>query len=103
MVNLAEYDTPSLRKLKADIDKELASRRRNDARLAKQEMRKAAEKYGFSLSELVNPSTLKGGSSAPAKYQHPNDPSKTWSGRGRKPAWVKEYESSGRSLDELRI
>lgn len=28
--------------------------------------------------------------SGPAKYVHPTDPSKTWTGRGRRPGWVNE-------------
>ena len=40
---------------------------------------------------------------APAKYKHPGNPAKTWSGRGRQPAWVKEHLESGKDLDELLI
>ncbi|MFV8836516.1 H-NS family nucleoid-associated regulatory protein [Aquisalimonas sp. APHAB1-3] len=28
---------------------------------------------------------------------------KTWSGRGRKPAWLKAHEQAGRSLEEFRV
>ncbi len=38
-----------------------------------------------------------------AKYKHPADPKMTWSGRGRKPAWVQEWTDSGKSIDELLI
>lgn len=30
------------------------------------------------------------------KYGHPEDSSKTWSGRGIKPLWVKELEAEGK-------
>ena len=37
------------------------------------------------------------------KFQNPNDPSETWSGRGKSPRWVVELLAAGRSLDEFRI
>ncbi len=40
--------------------------------------------------------------SAP-KFANPDDPSQTWTGKGRQPAWVKDYIASGKSLDEIEI
>ena len=37
------------------------------------------------------------------KYRNPNDPSETWSGRGKTPRWMTEMIADGRSLDEFRI
>ena len=37
------------------------------------------------------------------KFRNPNNPSETWSGRGKSPQWVVELIASGRSLEELRI
>ncbi len=37
------------------------------------------------------------------KFRNPNDPSETWSGRGKPPRWVVELLAAGRSLDEIRI
>jgi DNA-binding protein H-NS len=37
------------------------------------------------------------------KYRNPSNPSETWSGRGRKPKWVEEQLSAGKSLDGLLI
>lgn len=39
----------------------------------------------------------------PPKYRNPNDPSQTWTGKGRKPGWVIEWQSSGKALDDLLI
>lgn len=44
----------------------------------------------------------RGGSVAP-KYRNPSDPTQTWAGRGKKPAWVREHLDAGGSLDELKI
>jgi DNA-binding protein H-NS len=37
------------------------------------------------------------------KFQNPEQPSQTWSGRGRQPRWVNELLEAGRTFDELRI
>ena len=37
------------------------------------------------------------------KYQNPDDPSKTWAGRGRTPRWISEMLTAGKSMDDLRI
>ncbi len=39
----------------------------------------------------------------PPKYRNPNDPSQTWTGRGRQPKWVSELLAGGFTLDQLRI
>lgn len=37
------------------------------------------------------------------QYQHPNEPSLQWSGRGRKPKWVEAFLAQGNTLDNLKI
>ena len=37
------------------------------------------------------------------KYKNPNDPSETWSGRGKTPRWAAELIAAGRKLDEFKI
>ena len=37
------------------------------------------------------------------RFRNPNDPSETWSGRGKTPRWALELLAAGRSLDEFRI
>lgn len=103
-MDLTKYSTPDLNQLKKDIDKELKKRRRQDVKEAQKELKQVAEKYGLAVTELVpgsaTKSTAKAGS---VRFRHPEDPAKGWSGRGRKPAWIKEWEAKGRSLDELRV
>ena len=37
------------------------------------------------------------------KYQNPDDPSQTWTGRGRAPHWINEKLKAGKGIDDLRI
>ena len=38
-----------------------------------------------------------------AKYQNPNEPSETWSGRGKQPRWLTAALKTGRTIDEFLI
>ncbi|WP_407690599.1 H-NS histone family protein [Rhodophyticola porphyridii] len=40
--------------------------------------------------------------SAP-KYRHPDNPSITWTGRGRRPTWINEALAAGKSLEDFEI
>ena len=72
-----------------------------EARLVfrKATLEKAAE-LGVEISDLLPP---KEKAKAPPKYQDPNDPTKTWSGKGKPPQWVKDALDSGKTLDDLLI
>lgn len=37
------------------------------------------------------------------KYRHPQDPEKTWTGRGITPKWLKSLLNKGHSLSEFEI
>lgn len=69
------------------------------------EFRAGASKGKDYLATLVRERRIgkESRSAAPAhaKYHHPNDPSKTWTGRGKRPTWVKEFLASGGVLPGL--
>lgn len=37
------------------------------------------------------------------KFQNPDEPSQTWSGRGRPPKWVYKLLATGKTIEDLRI
>ena len=65
----------------------------------KETLEKAAE-LGMEVSELL---PVKEKVKAPPKYQDPNDPTKTWSGKGKVPNWIKSALEAGTELDALLI
>ena len=69
-------------------------------------MEELASKAGMTIDEaLGRRGRKKVGSRAKAepKYANPANASETWSGRGRKPKWVAEALSKGRTLEQLAI
>ncbi len=101
--DLSTYSKQELMDLKQEIDQELAVRRRKNLKTAHNEVENIADKYGVTIADLISeiigePEEEVG----QALYRHPHDPTKRWSGRGRRPNWVKEWQARGGSLDELR-
>jgi DNA-binding protein H-NS len=100
--DLQSMEMDDLKKLRKDVDKAIASydeRRKAEARKALEE---AAREHGFTINEIfgVAPRSKK---TLPPKFAKPDDPSTTWSGKGRRPSWVVEHLDAGGSLDDLRI
>lgn len=103
-IDLDKLSREDLVQLRKDVDKAITSfdeRRRQEALAA---VEATAREMGFSLSELTQGHGAKKTKAVlPPKYQHPENPAKTWSGRGRQPAWIKEGLEQGKSLDDFLI
>lgn len=102
-----DLDAMSLEELKAlrkDIERAIVSfegRKKAEARVA---LEAKARELGFSLAEIADAApTRKARAPVAAKYAHPENSSVTWSGRGRKPAWIVEALAAGRSINEFLI
>ncbi|WP_304615236.1 H-NS histone family protein [Paracoccus sp. (in: a-proteobacteria)] len=100
-----DFDTMSLkemRDLRTKLDRAINSYEDRKRREALTAIEEAAREHGFNLSELTGAKMRKSGTVAP-KYANPQDPTMTWTGRGRKPRWVQESLESGKELDDLLI
>ena len=100
-----DFDTMSLkemRDLRTKLDRAINSYEDRKRREALTAIEEAAREHGFNLSELTGAKPRKSGTVAP-KYANPQDPTMTWTGRGRKPRWVQESLESGKELDDLLI
>lgn len=119
-MNLSDYTLPQLHQLNTRIAKEL-DRRQSESRLdLLRRMRALALEAGLSLDDLrletvaARPADKKAMGVArarradgpakrplPAKYRNPNNLSISWSGRGRRPAWIDSWLTNGGTLDGL--
>jgi DNA-binding protein H-NS len=57
---------------------------------------------GFKMSDLYGGRGGKGRKVA-AKYANPDDPSETWTGRGRKPRWLAAKMKEGDKIEKFLI
>ena len=101
---------PELRDLIHSAQQALDRRIAERAKTTLKEIRRLAAEVGFevSFSKAGKPVASKGTVQAPRgkavqKYRNPDNPSETWSGRGRPPKWVQLALDQGRELEEFRI
>ncbi len=88
-------------KLQKDVRKALDSYQERQKQRALVEMQEVARRHGLDLSDIVG--GKKKGQIAAPKFRHPDDPSLTWAGKGRKPRWLNDELAAGRDIDEFRI
>ncbi len=88
-----------LEKMDENIRKERA--RRHEERLNTEiaALREIAEERGYLVEEIFSARRVP----AAPKYQHPTNPSQTWSGRGRRPDWLNGLLRAGHDLDGLKL
>lgn len=99
---LLEMSKDELTELSKRVSKALEdydTRQKAKARAAAEAL---AKEHGYSLTELLEAAGPKGSKGDP-KYAHPENPAKTWTGRGRKPGWVEAHLSAGGDLSDLAI
>lgn len=107
-IDLSNMSTSELQTLARDVEKALKVAAETERKTALSAARYAAQEHGFDLDELMSDGGVpkakgKSGAKNPPKYRNPENPEQTWSGRGRRPAWIAEAEAAGKSLEEMAI
>ncbi len=108
-IDLSKLSIEELETLAKDIQAEVTARREAERERVLAQMRELAASLGLTLEEVVRLERSKGGGKgggtggAQARYRHPADPSLTWSGRGKRPAWLAEALAAGKSLDDFAV
>ena len=105
---------PELLALRDRLDKAIAAAKKRERAAARRALEKQARALGFSLDELTGAGS---GRSAPGpargkaasrpvgkpRYANPADPAQTWTGKGRRPAWIVTTLEAGAKLDDMAI
>ncbi len=85
-----------LEQLKSDIEKSISSRKKDELY---ESIKMLAKEAGVDLVQLL---AERDATEKPTKlYVNPNDPSKTWSGKGRHPNWFKDLVRSGYEPEQI--
>ena len=100
-----ELDRMSLRELQ-ELELKVRKAKAGAQDRSRADLRKKIETMvadaGFRLSDIFSGRGGKGRTVA-AKYANPDDPSETWTGRGRKPRWLNAKLQEGAKLDKFLI
>lgn len=87
-IDLHALSLSELQKLQKDVARAIAGFEERKKAEARAVLDAKAREFGFSLSELVLGKEKKTRTPQKPRFHHPDDPTITWSGRGRRPAWA---------------
>lgn len=103
-IALNDLSLKELKQLQKEVEKAISSFEDRHKSEARANLEVQARALGYTLAELLEGVEAKK-TRAPAetKYQHPENPSLTWSGRGRKPQWFSSAIAAGKTPEDLSI
>lgn len=106
-IDLAKLNDDELDTIIAEAGKLKEHRQAARKEAAIESIRKIAAETGIDLAELVSQPLRKrtnvGRPPVAPKYRNPSDATLTWSGRGKRPAWVVAHIDGGGTLESIAI
>ena len=105
-INLSQLSRNELEVLAKDIEVRMVELEKESKERAYAEMLAIAANYEVSFQAVVDQfakPTKKPASKGVPKFANPDDPTQTWTGRGRRPAWMTEAIQSGLPLEALEV
>lgn len=116
--DLKKLSRKELETLKARIDTQLEKMSKLDMKAALEAAQKAAKAHGYSLEQLTGGASAAvakakasagkkpkkaAGSVNPPKYRNPENADQTWTGKGRRPAWIVAAQEKGVDIETMAI
>ena len=101
MTDIKNKSLEELHQLIADAQAQLKIVQRSKQKEVIAKIKELAESIGVTVE--IHEDSKDSSAKVPAKYRHPDDYSKTWSGRGMTPKWLKTLVDSGHSKEEFLI
>ena len=111
VIDWAEYSDEEIERFIIELEAVRRKRRETKREALKNQIEGMVKEHGISLAELFpNAGKDRGRSKEKrtpvgqeVKYRNPVDPSQTWAGKGRKPAWLTDALTSGKTLDDFAV
>ena len=100
IIDLTAMTSQELNELAQAIARELQQCDQQEKRQVTTRIRELAKSAGLAVN--IVPAAKTSSSSLP-KYRHPEDATKTWTGRGKRPGWLTALLAQGKALEELAI
>jgi DNA-binding protein H-NS len=100
--NLDKMSLKDLVDLEMRVKKAIGAAKERERIDVRQRMVAIAEQSGFSVTELFGGRGGKGGKVA-IKYRNKDNPSETWTGRGRQPKWLVAAMKKGAKLQDFAL
>jgi DNA-binding protein H-NS len=91
-----------LQELRTRVEKAIVTAQERERSALRAKFESMAHDAGFGISDLFGSRSTKGKTVA-AKYMNPDNPSETWTGRGRKPNWLVAKLDKGKKMSDFAI
>lgn len=102
-MDLTSLSLVHLRELSQELPKEIERREKEERANVRAEIEQLARERGFDLADLIGVQEKKPKITVAVKYRLPQNPTLSWTGRGRKPKWVEEHLENGGTMDQLLV
>lgn len=122
-MELSTMSTPELRRLQGKVTRELQKRESAERSALLRQFKKLAAEKGLKLEEVLPIGFKKTAAAEPVAkaprrgrqiknmaakkranfvYFNPANPAQGWSGHGRRPQWVLDWQAAGKSMEDLK-
>lgn len=105
-IDLSKFSLDELKAHARDVQQAIVDFEKTKRAEALAEIEAIATKHGFKAADLLGgkaPKASRAKGSVAPKYRHPENPSITWSGRGRQPGWIKDGLAKGKKIESFAI
>jgi len=105
-IDLSILSVEQLSQLQKEIEKQKVIVKEKARQKAKEKIVQVLNEVGLTLVNLPElfPCMVRPAPKSRVAYRHPEKPRLTWTGKGRKPAWVREHLTvDGGNLEDLRV
>lgn len=104
MTEYQELSENELQEVILNAEKALKTKLANKRKDVTAQIKELAAAIDVSVEIIENDKKLtRKGLKVPIKYRHPQDPGKTWTGRGVTPRWLQLLLDSGRDRTEFEV
>ncbi len=105
-INLEAYSVEELQLLMEKAQKEIDQKEKFRIQEVRSEMQRMASALGMTPEAILEFDSRKkkpAKTASKVKFQNPNDPSQTWSGRGKRPRWLQGAIEQGAELSQFAV
>ena len=102
-VNLEKMSRAELEDLEARLAAAKVSREESEKQALREEIYELIDSHGYTFGEIFGKAKLRKVGTVKPKYRNPQDPTETWTGRGRRPRWLEAQIKKGKSLNSFLI
>jgi len=99
---LRSLSLQELLEARGKIEERISRVQRSEQSAAKKQILELARMYEIDVNFIAVETAPTAGKS-PAKYRNPQNSQLTWTGRGKKPAWLEALLAKGHKLGEFEI